>query len=145
MSITHPLSKSRAIFGNKWCVKIRAVSSITGSMCYCFTGGRGSRTMPRWMAAMLLWVCGRMSAGNPSIKAETVISTLLRTPCPRGLWESWERKVHNSNGFCSQETRGRKDESGSHAFLHELFCLWHKRWILLIFVFAYVYLIHRQR
>lgn len=58
----------------------------------------------------VVWVCGRMSAGNPSIKVKTVISTLLRTFCPQGLWESWEEKFRIQMDFFPPESHERRDK-----------------------------------
>lgn len=66
MSIIH-LLKEQNHFWKQLVCKNQAVSSIKGLVCYCFTGGGGSRTMLRWMVAMLCeYVAGCQQETPPS-------------------------------------------------------------------------------
>lgn len=59
--------KKRTIFGTSWSGKITVVSSIKGLKYYCFTGGRGSWTMLRWIVGMLCeYVAGCQQETPPS-------------------------------------------------------------------------------
>lgn len=67
MSITYPLKEQNHFWKQLVCKKITAVSSIRGLAFYCFTGGRGSRTMLRWMVAKLCeYVAGCQQETPPS-------------------------------------------------------------------------------